>query len=137
MWTFFFFVSIFSSWLGILIIWGCYNKDHNNHYTIIQTRASERMHSWATLFTPRWPQFPVLQRLKHPNYNCTSLVQHIGSHISSLLFAPMHMQNWPKVKLGQVEVGLNIAQNHSSSPYKVISGHYLPKCIWKVDQKWN
>ena len=27
----FFFVSIFSSRLGILIIWGCYNKDHNDH----------------------------------------------------------------------------------------------------------
>ena len=34
------------------------------------------------------------------------------------------MQSWPKVKLGQVQIGSNIAQNHSSSlygkPYLVI-----------------
>ena len=45
------------------------------------------------------------------------------------------MKIWPQVKLGQVEVGLNIAQNHSSN--EVISGHYLPQCIWKIDQRWN
>ena len=26
------------------------------------------------------------------------------------------MKSWPKVKLGQVQVGSNIAQKHSSSP---------------------
>ena len=26
------------------------------------------------------------------------------------------MKSWPNVKLGQVQVGLNIAQNHSSNP---------------------
>ena len=54
-----------------------------------------------------------------------------------IIISPFHMKSWPKVKLGQVEVGSNIAQNHSSSPYEVISGHYLPQCIWKVDQTWN
>ena len=39
------------------------------------------------------------------------------------------------VKLGQVPVGLNIAQNHSSSPYEITSGHYLPQFTCKVDQK--
>ena len=34
-----------------------------------------------------------------------------------------------KVTLGQVEIGSNIAHNHSSSPYEVISGHYLPQFI--------
>ena len=38
-------------------------------------------------------------------------------------------ESLPKVKLGQVEVGSNIAQNHSSSLQKVISGHYLPQFI--------
>ena len=33
------------------------------------------------------------------------------------------MESWPKVKLGQVQVGSNIAQNHSSSRKEVISGH--------------
>ena len=47
------------------------------------------------------------------------------------------MKSWPKVKLCQVGVSLNIAQNHSSSPYEVISGNYLPQFTWKVDQKWN
>ena len=47
------------------------------------------------------------------------------------------MKSWPKVKLGKVEVGLNIVQNHSSSPQEVISGHYLPQFTYKVDQKWN
>ena len=37
------------------------------------------------------------------------------------------------MKLGQVEVGLNIAQNYSL----VISGHYLPQFTLKVDQKCN
>ena len=36
------------------------------------------------------------------------------------------MKSLPKAKLSQVGVGLNIAQNHFSSPYDVISGHYLP-----------
>ena len=27
------------------------------------------------------------------------------------MFAPIHMKSWPKVKLGQVQVGSNIAQN--------------------------
>ena len=31
-----------------------------------------------------------------------------------------------KLKLGQVEVGLNITQNHSSRLKEVISCHYLP-----------
>ena len=37
------------------------------------------------------------------------------------------MKSWPKKKLGQVEVSSNIAQNHSSSPYELIYGHYLPR----------
>ena len=48
-------------------------------------------------------------------YCSESLIKSIGSHIWSL-FAPIHMKSWPKMKLGQVQVGLNIAQNHSSSP---------------------
>ena len=65
-----------------------------------------------------------------------SLIWPIGSHIWSL-FAPIQMKSWPKVKLGQVQVSSNIAQNHSSSPWEVISGHYWPQFTWKVDQKWN
>ena len=41
------------------------------------------------------------------------------------------MKSWPKVKLGQVEVSSNIFQYHSSNPYEVISGHYLPKAYDK------
>ena len=29
------------------------------------------------------------------------------------------------MKLGQVEIGSDIAHNHSSSPYDVISGHFV------------
>ena len=36
-----------------------------------------------------------------------------------------------------MRVGSNIAQNHWSSIQGVISGHYLPKFAWKVDQKLN
>ena len=36
------------------------------------------------------------------------------------------MENLPKVKLGQVQVGSNIAQNHSSIPKEVLYGHCLP-----------
>ena len=31
------------------------------------------------------------------------------------------MKSWPKVKLGQVQVGSNIAQNHSSSPWSLFA----------------
>ena len=44
------------------------------------------------------------------------------------------MKSWPKAKLGQVGLGLNIAQNHLYSLKEVISGHYLPQFTWKVDQ---
>ena len=37
------------------------------------------------------------------------------------------MKSWPKVKLGQVQVGSNIAQNHSSSTYCHIGSH-----IWSL-----
>ena len=47
------------------------------------------------------------------------------------------MKSWPKSKLGQVGVSLNIAQNHSPSPQEGISGHYFPQFIWKVNQKRN
>ena len=33
------------------------------------------------------------------------------------------------------EVGSNIAQYHLPRPYEVISGHYLPQLICKVDHK--
>ena len=56
----------------------------------------------------------------------------VGSNI-----AQNHIKSWPEVKLGQVQVGSNIAQNHSYSTYEVMSGHYLPQFTWKVDQKWN
>ena len=45
------------------------------------------------------------------------------------------MQSWQNVKLAQVQVGSNIAQNHSSSPWEVIFGHYLPQFTWKGDPK--
>ena len=37
----------------------------------------------------------------------------MGSHIWSL-FAPIHIKSWTKVKLGQIQVGLNIAEIRSS-----------------------
>ena len=35
------------------------------------------------------------------------------------------MESWSKVKLGQVEIGSNIAQNHSSNLYEVLSDHFI------------
>ena len=35
------------------------------------------------------------------------------------------MKSWPKLKLGQIGVSSNIAQNHSFSLQEVISGHSL------------
>ena len=40
-------------------------------YCSCKTRASERKHTWAAMLAPSWPQFPVLQRFKDPNYHCT------------------------------------------------------------------
>ena len=42
------------------------------------------------------------------------------AHRMSCLTTPIHMKSLPKVKLCQVEVSLNIAQNHFSRPYEVI-----------------
>ena len=42
------------------------------------------------------------------------------------LFAQIQMKSISQVKLCQVGVGSNIAQNHFSSPREVIYGHYLP-----------
>ena len=75
------------------------------------------------------------------------------------LLAPIHMKGSPKSKLGQVGVGSNITQNHSSSPQEVISvhvgvssniaesqssgpqevisGNYWPQCTCKVNQNRN
>ena len=53
------------------------------------------------------------------------------------IICPNSHEKLTKSKLGQVGVGSNIAQNHSSSPQEGISGHYLPQFIWKVDQNWN
>ena len=44
-----------------------------------------------------------------------------------LLFAPIHMKSRPKVKICQVQVSSNIAQNHSSSPLEAISDHDFPQ----------
>ena len=46
------------------------------------------------------------------------------------LSVPVSVKSWPKVKLGQVEVDSNIAQDHFHGSQKVISAHYLPKFIW-------
>ena len=40
------------------------------------------------------------------------------------------------MKLRQVEVCSKIPQNHSFSPYEVISGHYLP-CKLKLGRSWE
>ena len=45
------------------------------------------------------------------------------------------MKIWPKSKVGQIGVGSNIAQNHSSSLQAVLSGHYLLQFTCKIDQK--
>ena len=37
----------------------------------------------------------------------------------------MQVKGRPKVNFDSIEVGSNIAQNHSHSPKEVISGHYL------------
>ena len=45
------------------------------------------------------------------------------------LLAPIHMKGWPKLKLGQVGVSLNIAQNHSSSPWSSLLCNFVGK-LW-------
>ena len=52
----------------------------------------------------------------------------------NLHLPPIHMKSWPKLKLGQVGVGSNIAQNHSSIPGKSYLVIICPNS--KVDQKW-
>ena len=39
----------------------------------------------------------------------------ILAHINKFTKLEFHMKSWPNVKLGNVAVGLNIVQNHSSS----------------------
>ena len=44
---------------------------NDSNYDFKITWASERKHSWAARFTPRWPQFYVLQRCKDRSYHYT------------------------------------------------------------------
>ena len=53
------------------------------------------------------------QSLHHPQF-INSKFKKTMALIS--LFAPIHMKSLPKVKLGKVQVGSNIAQNHPSNP---------------------
>ena len=46
-----------------------------------------------------------------------------------IICAPIHVKSIPKVKLCQVEVDSNIAQNHFHSSKEILSAHYLHKCI--------
>ena len=73
-------------------IWSLFAQIHNKKLTKIEIRSS-------------WSRFE----------HCSeSLIWPLRNHIWSL-FAPIHMKSWPKSKLGQVGVGSNIVQNHSSS----------------------
>ena len=47
------------------------------------------------------------------------------------LYVPIHVKSWPKVKLDQVEVDSNLAQNQFPSFQEVIYAHYLRKFIWQ------
>ena len=62
-----------------------------------------------------WPKSKLNQIKSRFEHYSDSLIYAIESQIWSL-FAPIHMKSWPKMKLGEVQVGLNIAQNHSSRP---------------------
>ena len=59
---------------------------------------------------------PSARREIKTRYKCCA--QHTGrlAHYCHVPLAPIHIKSWPKVKLGQVQVGSNIAQNHSSNP---------------------
>ena len=46
-----------------------------------------------------------------------------------LIAPPFTIGFLTKVKLGQVEAGSNIAQNHSTRLYEVTSSNYLPHLI--------
>ena len=60
------------------------------------------------------PLCKMLKQSENESWRITHLA--IGSHIWSLL-APIHMKSWPKVKLGKVQVGPNIARSHSYIAY--------------------
>ena len=98
---------------------------HRKSYRVICPNAHEKL--TKSEIRSSWSRF---------EHSSESLVSPVGSYIWSL-FVPIHMKSLPKVKLGQVVVSSSTAQNHSSSPYEVIYGHYLSYFIWKVDQKWN
>ena len=61
---------------------------------------------------------PIYPNIHTVDQNQTLLrITHLAHRKSYLvIICPIHMKSWPKVKLGQVQVGSNIAQNHSSSP---------------------
>ena len=66
----------------------------------------------------------MLKQSENESWRITHLA-HIGSNIWSLFALHIHIKSWTKVKLGKVQVGSNIARNHSSRPWEVIYGHYL------------
>ena len=56
-----------------------------------------------------------------------------------IIICPMwHMKSWPTVTIRyKLKSVRTFAKNYSSSPYEVLSGHYLPQFIWKVWPKEN
>ena len=59
----------------------------------------------------------------------------VGHYLDTI--GPNSHENWPKVKLGQIEFSSNIAPNNFSCLYEVISGEYLPQFTCKVDPKFQ
>ena len=66
----------------------------------------------------------------YDHFSARSLLAKLGR-------AQIHMKSLPKLKSGQIGVDSNIAQNHTSSIYNVIYGHYLPQFTWQVNQNQN
>ena len=53
-----------------------------------------------------------------------------------VIISVTHKKNGLNIKPGQVEVGSNTAQVHSSSLLEVISGHYMSQFTRTVYQKF-
>ena len=69
---------------------------------------------------------------------CSNIDQNHSSRLEEVIWSFIgrnSQEKLPKVKLGKVGVGLNIALNHSHVAFRVRSGYDLPQFRCKVDQK--
>ena len=83
--------------------------------------------SYLVIICPNHRTNLLSMKLEFESVRTLLKITHLVSRKSYQGICPIHMKSLSQVKSGQVGVGMNIVQIHSSGLLEVISGHYLPQ----------